>query len=122
MQIHDIFPLLKWIPCFQDEEEKQQLLSAIGVDSSDKENKLDLEKLEEIKENMRVKKQKAKKDFSVLGYGTTAYFDFHVYLIYLFFVLTVISIPLMAFYANYETSDLPSINKLQLGNLGFADV
>jgi uncharacterized membrane protein YcgQ (UPF0703/DUF1980 family) len=59
------------------------------------------------------------------GYGIVSYFSLISTLIFLFFVLTLIHIPIMTAYSSYhhfdnEQQDRP-FKVLSLGNLGFAE-
>lgn len=59
-----------------------------------------------------------------LGFGTQAYFDIHVYLIGLFFFLSLLAIPSIYYYTTYasrNTSYSGFFHSISLGNLGFAE-
>lgn len=69
----------------------------------------------------------AKDPFLLLGYGINAYFSLMTSIAKLFLVLTVLSLPLLIYYANNEVkalSDFPfyPIKQFSLGNLGGSSV
>ncbi len=59
-----------------------------------------------------------------LGYGTQAYFDLHIYLIFLFLILVVLAIPqfyILLTYHNGNKTYSGLFHHIGLGNLGFAE-
>jgi len=73
--------------------------------------------------NATIKKVKGKK-FLALGYGVNAYFDTLTSFIKLFFILTLVHIPLIWFYASFNgLRQLDGVSRaavLSIGNLGFS--
>lgn len=62
--------------------------------------------------------------FHYLGFGMVSYFDMIKVFAFVFFVLTIVNIPVMKIYAqgdNYKTDALDStIKMMSLGNWGFS--
>ncbi len=65
-----------------------------------------------------IKKAKNAK-FLSLGYGVLAYFETLSTLVQIFFVMTLLNIPIMMIYSSYESKiGVSSLKKFTLGNLG----
>jgi hypothetical protein len=64
----------------------------------------------------------SKKRFSILGYGTVAYFNLLEHLIALFFILTLLGIPKMYLYSQYGENKLSTnfLDYVEIGNIGYA--
>lgn len=127
MKIWDIFPFLKWLRTTKlgekDEEEPNALDSFLESDEERSDGIRQGKTEHERYNRVRSQKAKAKKGFLTLGYGFIAYFDFMEFMIVLFTALTLLAIPSMYYYVNYRDigeDNVPWINMLQMGNLGYS--
>ena len=108
----DVFPVCWWL-CrtlwcknnIQDiqESEKETMIKIPGILRNTIEGKV-LQKMSS-EENLRLAEEKSKKGFMRLGYGTVAYFYFHEVMLWMLFILCLLTIPSMIFFCAYKNGD-----------------
>lgn len=81
----------------------------------------------ELLETEKVKKEqiKANRSFMSLGFGTVAYFDIHFQLAILFFIMLLLAIPSMYFFAYFKLGNRNKdgiMHAITLGNIGFSSI
>lgn len=85
----------------------------------------DIERSDKYKNDMEKKKddEETKKSLHILGFGTVAYFDFHLYLIILYIIVVILLLPslyLFLFYGDGRKLGSSFLTKFSIGNIGFS--
>ncbi len=73
-------------------------------------------------ERVNKEKLRAQKGFLTLGYSMIAFFHFNEFMILLFTILTLLSLPAILLFHSYTTEHQTDwfMRHLELGNMGFA--
>ena len=121
--ITDVYPFLKSVPGCRGVDDIK-----LGKSVKDETNRIlgeDIERSDFDKDRKEKQEQeeKTKKSFHILGFGTVAYFDFHLYLMILYVIIVALLLPslyLFLFYGDGRKIGSSFLNKFSIGNLGFS--
>lgn len=124
LRLNDVYPMLKNIPGCRDAIDIK--VGEALTKETDRILDKDIERSDQIADispNDKAESDKTKKSLKILGFGTVAYFDFHLSLMIFYVIMVLLLLPslyLFLFYGDGRKVGSSMLNKFNIGNIGFS--